>query len=428
LNEAATKAGLAPYAVGTLYARLKASVSDYTEAVYSNVLTLTVTPYAGKYPSIYVPGAHQGWDPATAPEIFAINYDGTYEGYVNFGGGTEFKFTAQRSWDGVNYGDGGAGKLSTDGGAGNLSVPSTGFYYVKADTEALTWSAELRNWGVIGDAQGSWDVDTDMVYDAATNTLKITLNLEGGKEMKFRANDSWDLNYGDTGADGTLEEGGDNIKIAESGTYEITLDLSDPAAPTYSIEFAGTLPALYVVGNYQGWDPSSAPAIYSYTKDEVYTGYVYISEATAFKFTSQQNWDGPNYGDGGVGKLSTDGGDIQLTETGYTFFTVNTADLSWSSEVQSWGVIGDATPGGWDADTDLAYDAASNTLQATVSLTAGKIKFRANDAWDLNYGDDDMDGILEKGGADIVVAEAGTYLITLDLSKLDKPTYSLQLQ
>jgi hypothetical protein len=42
--------------------------------------------------------------------------------------------------------------------------------------------------------------------------------------MKFRANNNWDFNFGDTGADGTLEAGGTNISTA--GTYLITLDLS----------------------------------------------------------------------------------------------------------------------------------------------------------------------------------------------------------
>jgi hypothetical protein len=53
--------------------------------------------------------------------------------------------------------------------------------------------------------------------------------------IKFRANDAWDLNYGDTGADGSLEAGGDNIPIEEAGTYEITLDLSSYPY-TYSLE------------------------------------------------------------------------------------------------------------------------------------------------------------------------------------------------
>jgi uncharacterized protein involved in high-affinity Fe2+ transport len=55
------------------------------------------------------------------------------------------------------------------------------------------------------------------------------------KEMKFRANNSWDLNLGDTGANGTMEYGGDNIKVTSAGTYTITLDLSSPRNYKYTL-------------------------------------------------------------------------------------------------------------------------------------------------------------------------------------------------
>jgi hypothetical protein len=46
--------------------------------------------------------------------------------------------------------------------------------------------------------------------------------------MKFRANNAWDINLG--GNASNLTYGGDNMSIAESGTYLITLNLSDPKA------------------------------------------------------------------------------------------------------------------------------------------------------------------------------------------------------
>ncbi len=53
--------------------------------------------------------------------------------------------------------------------------------------------------------------------------------------MKFRANDDWPWNYGDTGADGSLENDGDNIVVDTDGNYTIVLDLSTPRAYTYSV-------------------------------------------------------------------------------------------------------------------------------------------------------------------------------------------------
>jgi hypothetical protein len=72
-----------------------------------------------------------------------------------------------------------------------------------------------------------------MTYDPTDRSWNITVNLVDG-EIKFRANDGWDLNYGDTGSNALLEAGGDNIKIPSDGLYAIKLYLDKPDY-TYSI-------------------------------------------------------------------------------------------------------------------------------------------------------------------------------------------------
>jgi hypothetical protein len=62
----------------------------------------------------------------------------------------------------------------------------------------------------------------------------------------------------------------------------------------------------------------------------------------------------------------------------------------------------------------MTWDAANKVMKATLALTAGTIKFRANDAWDLNLGGT-VDA-LTPNGANIPVAVAGNYTITLDLA------------
>ena len=89
---------------------------------------------------------------------------------------------------------------------------------------------------------------------------------------------------------------------------------------------------------------------------------------------------------------------------------------TYTSLKTSWGLIGSATPNLWDSDQDMTYDGATKVWSITLNLTAGDIKFRANDGWDLNYGDTGPDGKLEEGGADIAIESAGNYTITLDLS------------
>ena len=55
------------------------------------------------------------------------------------------------------------------------------------------------------------------------------------KKLRFRANDAWDWNYGDTGADVLLDLGGDNIAVPTGGNYTVVLDLSNPREYTYSL-------------------------------------------------------------------------------------------------------------------------------------------------------------------------------------------------
>lgn len=63
---------------------------------------------------------------------------------------------------------------------------------------------------------------------------KYTGNLSAG-EIKFRANHDWGFNFGDNGADGSLEGDGANIAIPEEGNYEVEMIL-DPEGYTYTVK------------------------------------------------------------------------------------------------------------------------------------------------------------------------------------------------
>jgi len=184
------------------------------------------------YDKVYVPGSYQGWDPANEDNtITSAAGDGNYEGFVWLADGDKFKFTPRPNWD-VAWGDDGAGALSTSGG--DIPIAADGLYYLKADTVNLTYSAELTTWGVLGSAAGGWDTDHDMSYDTTDNSMSIRIDLTDGL-IKFRANDAWDLNLGDDGADAILEVGGADIVIPSGGTYILKIYLDKPDY-TYSID------------------------------------------------------------------------------------------------------------------------------------------------------------------------------------------------
>jgi starch-binding outer membrane protein SusE/F len=185
------------------------------------------------YSLLYVPGDYQGWNPATAPTLGSPNSDGSYDGYINIpaGGTYEFKFTTGPDWSSA-LGDAGSGGLSSSGG--NLTVPSGGFYHLVANTSSNTWAATKTTWSLIGDFN-SWSSDADMTYDANNKVWTATINVGSNGGFKFRANHDWGLNYGDTGANGSLEAGGDNIAIT-AGTHTISLYLNNSGYYTYKIQ------------------------------------------------------------------------------------------------------------------------------------------------------------------------------------------------
>ncbi len=229
--------------------RIKSDIGSGITPVYSNVLQMTITSYRDivnyEFPqALRIAGNYQGWSPGTAPKIvdkFASGTTGSnYEGYINLtDANPEFKMVKGNDWPAGDFGSAGAGLLG-NGGA-NLSVTGgAGVYLIKANTNAMTWSYEkITTWGIIGSATpGDWNSSTPMTFNAADGTWSITLNLLGGagKELKFRANNDWAINFGDNApADNKPDYGGDNIKIPADGNYTVTLDLGLAGNYAYSI-------------------------------------------------------------------------------------------------------------------------------------------------------------------------------------------------
>jgi len=178
-------------------------------------------------------------------------------------------------------------------------------------------------------------------------------------------------------------------------------------------------PKLQVPGSYQGWDPTNDnTVIFSAKSDERYEGYVnFGSDNTEFKFTKGKAWD-VNWGDTGAdGSLNPSGDNIKAPVAGVYKLNVDLNTLTFSSTRTDWGLIGSATPDGWNSDQNMTYDAVANKWSITVNLVAGDFKFRANDDWAINFGDDGANKSLEYGGANIAVAADGNYTIDLFLNQ-----------
>ena len=203
----------------------------------SNVIGMNITPYEVKinYPKLYVPGDLNGW--TFKDSIMSVKSNKLYEGYFYFPANGAFKLTKVAAWDeaqtiGDPNASGTSGTLQVGSwGGNNIAVTGApGVFKINVNLtneSSATYTILKTVWAVVGDATGSWDVDQAMTYDVATKVWTKTMNLSAGK-IKFRANGSWDVSYGDTGADGKLDAGGDDIVVSAAGNYTITLDLSNP--------------------------------------------------------------------------------------------------------------------------------------------------------------------------------------------------------
>lgn len=331
LNNKLLSLGLAPDTEATVSLKIRTVLSSYQEMVSASV-NLTVTPYSSLLDlstNLGVVGSATpgGWGNEDIPDLpfYTTSSPNVYVAYVTLRDGF-IKFRKDNAWT-ENWGDDGANGTLEPGGA-DIAV-TAGTYKITANLVDLTWSMEEYSWGLVGSATANgWDgPDFKMQYNSYQDNWKAVVTLGDGA-MKFRFNDDWGLNYGDTGADGSLEVNGADINVS-AGHYIVTMDLNNLV---FEIE-----------------------------------------------------------------------------------------------EVDVWGLVGNATANGWDGPNqkfvpDFGINEGYFYIQGAV-LTDGFIKIRQNDAWAVNYGDNGADGTLEAGGADIPIT-AGTYNITLNFS-VEPPTISI---
>ena len=130
-----------------------------------------------------------------------------------------------------------ANEFGVNGGWGGLRTTKSlvnkfpeGDIDVNALNNAL--SGPLSDWGLVGDATtNGWNGPDMEMYETSSDVFELYANLLGN-QMKFRFDEDWGNNYGDIGADGSLESGGDNIVIPGDGIYHVVLNLN---SLTYSI-------------------------------------------------------------------------------------------------------------------------------------------------------------------------------------------------
>ena len=255
---------------------------------------------------------------------------------------------------------------------------------------------------------------SDGVYQLKVTTEKDKNYFKFYEGSKWDESGNWDvINKGVLGcekdgcddASGTIYYTGDSwgtpqtMVIAGAGTWIVTLDMNNL---TYTVG----KPVLYMAGDANGWNQID----YLSSEDGVhFTGYMYLNQ-NGFKFCTQKDWKGTNYGGAFFGESEDN---IMMTqEAGFYQVDVDLSARTYTLSPFSIGIIGNATPSGWASDTDMTYNPTERCWEIKgVELSDGEMKFRANDDWALSWGGE-LDNLTTQNGPNIAVT-AGTYDIKL---------------
>jgi hypothetical protein len=326
----------------------------------------------------------------------------------------EAKFRANDAWD-LNWGDsdfpigvGVANGPNIPVRAGQTHVTfnsATGEYYFSVASDI----------GILGSAAPfGWDSDVNMYQDTADeNQYSLNLNLAAG-EAKFRQNDAWDINWGASDfPSGVGVQNGPNIPIGMAGEYAIDFNKATGAYNFTLISFS----TVGLIGDATsgGWD-TPTPMTAGGTGDD-WSVSVDLTDG-GVQFSGENGlvvWGGSTFPSG----TAEANGDTIPVPAGRYVVNFNSETLVYNFQAVVYyntiGIIGDATPGGWNDDTDMERDPVDSSLWTLrLILNDGFAKFRANDAWDVNWGAGDFPtGTAIMGGADIPIT-AGEYNITFN--------------
>jgi hypothetical protein len=300
---------------GSFSVRLRAYAGDNGGAndTFSNTLVINVELLestggggSGIMPATWgvVGSGYNDWGGAGPDGQFYTTEDAdVYVAYVTLIDG-EIKFRENNEW--VNDFGGANGTL--EAGGANIAV-TAGNYKITLDVSGGTYSIDPFSWGVVGSGYNDWGgagPDAKFYYDYTTDTFKVGVKLLDG-EIKFRQNNEWVTDFGDTGADGTLDGGGDNIAVS-AGHYEITLNFNDN---TYSIESANVWG---IVGSgYNDWGGAGPDFALTQVNPDIFYGDVVTLLDGEIKFRANNEWVS-DFGDtGNDGTLDAGGDNIAVT-------------------------------------------------------------------------------------------------------------------
>ena len=376
------------------------------------------------------------------------------------------KFRADAAWD-LNWG---AAAFGLEGDAdGNIKV-TAGKYRVYFNPVAGILEFNAKNYGteedtgangggttpepeptettygLIGSFNGWGEPDVDLVARGDGWYVVKEVVIPAADENKFliRLNDAWSNKFGFAEANTFVTIDGKNTLTAEGqdmwiadGTFDfyfnptsaelyvMTAGAADPTLPqdAKAVKFYADVTAtgwtncnIYGwgdLGDYGGSWPGTALSSENVDGKEYYT---FTFDASAWGKTVNVIFNNGT-------EQTVDIKDIVLDKD-YIFTLTDNASGKWEVTINgeapvtpeppaetTYGLIGDFNS--WGDDIDLVARGDGWYVTEALSVTAGKLLIRLNDAWDEKFGNDGStlvigENALTYGGADMLI-EAGTY-------------------
>lgn len=409
---------------------------------------------------LYIYGLSDG-TPSSVEGRLARTSDGVYEGFFYMASWFNFKFgdnedpSAARIYGSAPSSEEGAlERLYCGSDMYNIWWDSdqAAYTYLTVNTNDRSWSyTTVTSISIAGDFNGYSLTSDVMTFDPASGTWSavITPGSWGQYGIQFVLNEEWGFCYAPA-EDGTLFRSGNaampSTAVEPGVEYEVTINLNDPAAMTWSIEpyndspdpeFSRYLYVFYTWPSEGYWQERLAATLYSAGADGVYRGFFttgnswstpegYASPYVNYTFsTSPDANSGIKYGVTDNTSLVENGGSngwvenlgIQELVADLVNMTVSHTHIGQASVVNT--VTGVSTPMAFDDTADYVW-------KATCTFAEG-------DTFNIVLGDNvytfgGSEGALSSGNGPIAVPEAGTYLVTADLGDFSSLKYTLTRQ
>ena len=327
---------------------------------------------------------------------------------------------------------------------------------------------EKSDWSLIGAMAAyeiNWDGDLCMWTDGKGNHVAAHVTLKSGDQVKFRKDQSWDVNMGGDfsalDSEFAVTQDGPNIVISTDGVYDLFMSESGTAVVSAAYDpypdftqatnwtVIGALSKLGI-----NWD-GDVDMLSDGTISAAFG--VALAEADEFKFRQDKSWDVNMGGEfGGLDNdfaVTQDGANIKVGAEGVYDLFVNPgagtakvtaaagvkvstkigADTPGEEKPKAWSIIGTIGGSSWDADIDLSNVEGDKWIARSVTVTASdEFKIRADHDWALSYGGPEENAqsalgdykvfkpvigtAFTAGDKNIQIGVAGTYDVTLNYS------------